>query len=152
MNEKIVQLRIFWLIREGKFVGFENYSDFRMGSNSVETLWIVYDFERERYYEVQTGLIRFKLTSYLNNFINFLNYVDANDVTKTATLRKTLCGVVWRHKDVSTIPLGNTAEKHSLGAYQIFSALLIINISFKLLSFETNSNGIFSYLGPDVYI
>ena len=34
----------------------------------------------------------------------FLNYHNANDVIKMTTLHRTLCEVVWRHKDVSTDP------------------------------------------------
>ena len=34
----------------------------------------------------------------------FLNYHNAYDVIKMATLHRTLCDVVWRHKDVCTDP------------------------------------------------
>ena len=35
---------------------------------------------------------------------NFLNIDDAYDVIKMATLHRTSCDVVWRHKDASTGP------------------------------------------------
>ena len=40
----------------------------------------------------------------------FLNYCKAYDVIKMATLHRTLCDVVWRHKDVSTDPHCITRE------------------------------------------
>ena len=40
----------------------------------------------------------------------FLNYHNAYDVIKMATLHRTLCDVVWRHKDVSTDPHCITRE------------------------------------------
>ena len=40
----------------------------------------------------------------------FLNIDDAHDVIKMATLHRTSCDVVWRHKDVSTGPHCNTEE------------------------------------------
>ena len=40
----------------------------------------------------------------------FLNYHNAYDVIKLATLRRTLCNVVWRHTDVSTDPHCITRE------------------------------------------
>ena len=39
-----------------------------------------------------------------------MNNVDAYDVIKVATLHRTSCDVVWRHKDVSTVPHCNTEE------------------------------------------
>ena len=41
---------------------------------------------------------------------NFLNIGDAYDVIKMATLHRTSCDVVWRHKDASTGPHCNTEE------------------------------------------
>ena len=38
------------------------------------------------------------------NLVIFLNYHNAYDVIKKATLHRTLCDVVWRHKDISTDP------------------------------------------------
>ena len=40
----------------------------------------------------------------------FFNNDKANDGTKTVTLRKTLCKVLWHHEDVSTSPHGYTEE------------------------------------------
>ena len=40
----------------------------------------------------------------------FLNYHNAYGVIKMATLHRTLCDVVWRHKDVSTDPHCITRE------------------------------------------
>ena len=42
------------------------------------------------------------------NLVNFLNIGDAYDVIKMATLHRTSCDVIWRHKDRSTGPQCNT--------------------------------------------
>ena len=41
---------------------------------------------------------------------NFLNIDDAYDIIKIATLHRTSCDVVWRHKDASTGPHCYTEE------------------------------------------
>ena len=67
-----------------------------------------------------------------------MNYHNAYDVIKMAMLHRTLCDVVWRHKDVSIDPLCITRENLlyttiliSLGVQ--FVCFLVLNQTFPCL-------------------
>ena len=63
--------------------------------------------------------------------INFLNNDDGNDVTKTATLPRTLCDVVLHHKDVPTVQ--HVIQTKNVLNTTIYLSFVMLSASFLAL-------------------